>query len=99
MVIHDGLTNWRLRFRIHLSGPKLLHGSVIQAELPCEFLIRSACLEEEFPHLFPSFIPPLSVGLLHQQLTLTPGSNGNRNRCGILRSAGLCCLREQAVMW
>ena len=98
MVVHDGFTNPRLRFRIHHSRPELLYRPVIEAKLPCEFLVRSACLEEEFPHLFPSLIPPLPIGLLNQQLALAPGSNGSRVGCGFLRSDSLCCLRKQAMM-
>ena len=76
MIVHDGFTHAGLRFRVHLSGPELLHRSVIEAKLPCKFLVGSACLQEELAHLFPSLVPSLSVRLLYQQFALAPWSNG-----------------------
>ena len=83
-----------------LSGSELLHCSMIDAKLPCEFLIRSACLQEEFPHLLPPLIPSLPVGLLNQQFALAPWQRQKALEAGARSSeaAGSCCLREEAVM-
>ena len=82
---------------VHRSGPELLRCPVIEAKLPCEFLVGSACRQEHFPYLLPPLIPPLPVGLLHQKLALAPCSDGGWNRCGLLRPSAPCCQREQAV--